>query len=767
MSRLAGGHGLRAVAIWVLLGLALIAAGASTVAAQATGSLAGNIPAHGGVALVTWSGGPVEGVPGAAAESGCTAVSAWVTTEGELVGHVFRAPSFVNARFGSVTDGGNLAASTPLVLVCGAGVVAPPPPSDPALHAPNLADYLPSGVAVGGYTAAVRSRDAGQYDLAAVQFGQVASAGGPLAPVAMMRAAQMLQIADRDGEAVDAFELALGMGGLPPPLEMVARLDAANTLWRLDRDAEVLAMLARVTLGNGAAGSQLAQAGWLRAQAKRAAGDAGWTADALAVVANYPGTSSGRSALNAIEGRAAVPPLDAAYVRYLHHQDATARTAYLQVATTGAPGDAAVAWFYVGALAERAGERDEAIEAYRSSVQLDASSRVADDAHWWAAYLLAQAGRDAEAVEHWSALSAGYPSSSFAADAGVRAALAHAESGVFGPAESVLRTMLNGSSGSSAARAARWLRVLEQEAPGPAQYDPRSVYAILDAAGAASEAPLPQAALGEWSVNADTGWGEAAAWMQARYGAPPGGALHGADTVRLALTLAEAGEGAVARSVLYGHIETLAGRPYDLLAFSRLTSAAGLHDVSISAATRLLDGIPSSGRLQTPRAIERLAYPTPFAPEIRAAAQAEGIPPLLLTALVRRESLFNPDAGSSAGAQGLAQVIPSTGRAIAESLGVPWEPGMLFDPATSVRFGAHYLSAQLTSFEGNVWNALSAYNGGPGNASRWSRSQPFPGADWYIETVDFEETRRYLRVVIEDYAWYRYLYAGAPAPSMR
>jgi soluble lytic murein transglycosylase len=92
---------------------------------------------------------------------------------------------------------------------------------------------------------------------------------------------------------------------------------------------------------------------------------------------------------------------------------------------------------------------------------------------------------------------------------------------------------------------------------------------------------------------------------------------------------------------------------------------------------------------------------------------------------------------------------------------------MLLDPATSLRFGAHYLARQLVGFDGDVWGALAAYNGGSGNASRWFRAQLYPGADWYIEAIDFAETRRYLRVVMEDYAWYRYLYAGAPAPTMR
>ncbi len=94
------------------------------------------------------------------------------------------------------------------------------------------------------------------------------------------------------------------------------------------------------------------------------------------------------------------------------------------------------------------------------------------------------------------------------------------------------------------------------------------------------------------------------------------------------------------------------------------------------------------------------------------------MPPLLLLALVRQESSFNADAVSSAGARGLTQVMPATGAAVAASLGIDWRPESLFEPETSLRFGAGYLAAQLERFDGNVLAALAAYNGRPVNAQR-------------------------------------------------
>src|SRR5690606_6778287 len=144
-----------------------------------------------------------------------------------------------------------------------------------------------------------------------------------------------------------------------------------------------------------------------------------------------------------------------------------------------------------------------------------------------------------------------------------------------------------------------------------------------------------------------------------------------------------------------------------------------------------------------------------YAAELEQAAHEQGIPPLLLLALVRQESRFNPTAGSHVGAQGLTQVMGPTGEMIAKSLGVPWDFNSLHDPATSLRFGAHYLAVQIRQFDGNVMAALAAYNAGPGSAQRWLREQRLPGAEGFMATIDYAETRLYVERVLENYAWYR------------
>lgn len=99
----------------------------------------------------------------------------------------------------------------------------------------------------------------------------------------------------------------------------------------------------------------------------------------------------------------------------------------------------------------------------------------------------------------------------------------------------------------------------------------------------------------------------------------------------------------------------------------------------------------------------------PFASIIRQAAHANGIEPALLAALVRVESNFNPRAVSHAGAQGLGQLMPATGR----ELGV-LDP---FDPHQNLHASARYLAEQIQAF-GSMPLALAAYNAGPARVER-------------------------------------------------
>lgn len=133
--------------------------------------------------------------------------------------------------------------------------------------------------------------------------------------------------------------------------------------------------------------------------------------------------------------------------------------------------------------------------------------------------------------------------------------------------------------------------------------------------------------------------------------------------------------------------------------------------------------------------------PARYEKYISKAALSHEIDPLLIKAIIRTESNFDPYAVSSKGAQGLMQLMPGT----AKSMRVR-NP---FDPLQNISGGTRYLRELLNSYEGNLTLSLAAYNAGPGNVAK---NGPLPR---------IPETREYVRRVINHYRSYQQN-TGAP-----
>jgi cell wall-associated NlpC family hydrolase len=157
-----------------------------------------------------------------------------------------------------------------------------------------------------------------------------------------------------------------------------------------------------------------------------------------------------------------------------------------------------------------------------------------------------------------------------------------------------------------------------------------------------------------------------------------------------------------------------------------------LQDVDLSRATSIRRVTGQAGApAAVPAAVGDWAAALPpqgrgFAPAIARAAAAEGVDPALLSAVAWTESGFRPGAASSAGAQGLMQIMPATAR----GLGV--DP---LDPEQALTGGARYLRQQLDAFGGRADLALAAYNAGPTAVRRAGGVPEYPETQAYVTRV--------------------------------
>ena len=157
----------------------------------------------------------------------------------------------------------------------------------------------------------------------------------------------------------------------------------------------------------------------------------------------------------------------------------------------------------------------------------------------------------------------------------------------------------------------------------------------------------------------------------------------------------------------------------------------------------------------------RIVYPFPYQELVLREALEVDVDPLLLAALIRQESAFVPDIVSSAGAIGLMQVMPATGRDLARSLGVAnFTSETLESPEINLHLGARFLVDQLKRYGPQLPLVLSAYNAGPARANRW---RGFPQASDQLrltERIPFTETRGYVKNVTRNRRLYEALYGS-------
>jgi soluble lytic murein transglycosylase len=428
------------------------------------------------------------------------------------------------------------------------------------------------------------------------------------------------------------------------------------------------------------------------------------------------------------------------------------------------------------------GETASAVQSYLDFVNQVPADLMAPVALWRAAATWESAGEWAAAREVYAQLAASYPSDQNAAEALLRAGLMGHRAGDTPGAVEHWKALIAADPDSEwAAPALVWL-LFDGELGGVLVGDeaqltayrgqvaalPADNYYALRAADLISGVlPFQRPLTIRWTHDETEGQAQAEDWLRGWLGLDAG-----ADVATLSPQITDDSRWQVGTrlwdlglvtdsrtelgNLRYGYRE-------DPLACYQLALAfrdMGLYRSSILAAEALIRLSPAASALEVPSFVARLAYPVYYGELIDAAAADFGVDPLLVLSMIRQESLFESFAESWASAQGLMQVIPSTGEYIAQKLNWPdYHNEDLFKPYISVRFGTYYLAEQLTAFDGKPFVALSAYNGGPGNAARWVQAAP-DSPDLYLEIITFSEPRLYIQRIYSHYHFYRALYGG-------
>ncbi|MGV7208159.1 transglycosylase SLT domain-containing protein [Oxalobacteraceae bacterium A2-2] len=157
-------------------------------------------------------------------------------------------------------------------------------------------------------------------------------------------------------------------------------------------------------------------------------------------------------------------------------------------------------------------------------------------------------------------------------------------------------------------------------------------------------------------------------------------------------------------------------------------------------------------------------FPAPHDDIMHPTTRTLGLDKAWVYGLIRQESRFIMDAQSHAGASGLMQVMPSTGRWVAKKIGLTdFVQDMLSDVRTNILLGANYMNMVLGNMDGSEVLATAAYNAGPGRLRTWraALTKPMESAV-FIESIPFVETRTYVKNVMSNATYYAVLFEGRP-----
>lgn len=145
-----------------------------------------------------------------------------------------------------------------------------------------------------------------------------------------------------------------------------------------------------------------------------------------------------------------------------------------------------------------------------------------------------------------------------------------------------------------------------------------------------------------------------------------------------------------------------------------------------------------------------LRFPTPHKQPVMENAKKNDIDASWIYGIIRRESAFNEDIRSSAGAVGLMQLMPKTAKYIGKRIGSKrTSVYALTEAKNNIQLGSAYMSYLSEKYDGNKVLATAAYNAGPHRVKLWTKNLNNLPADQWVDSIPFTETRNYVKAVLE------------------
>ena len=176
------------------------------------------------------------------------------------------------------------------------------------------------------------------------------------------------------------------------------------------------------------------------------------------------------------------------------------------------------------------------------------------------------------------------------------------------------------------------------------------------------------------------------------------------------------------------------------------------------------------GEKELPRQFWVNFYPSAYSEHVKTETGKYDLDPWLVEGLIRQESMYNTRSLSPAGARGLMQIMPKTGKRLFARThpNQTFETDFLFEPDINIRLGVRYLNNLTRKHNGNGVYILITYNAGPKVLQAWlKRFRNIKDRDVFVESIPYPETRGYVKHVFRNHGIYKGLYPShlAQTPS--